>query len=277
MVDAAARGSGGALAGLRVLVTRPRHQSAGLVALIEKCGGTAIRFPVIEILPVHEPRTARLILASLDDFDWVIFVSPNAVEHGLALMDIQRARQTRARLAAVGASTAAALEQAGFACVLRPAASASSEALLALPELQGDAVAGSRILIVRGEGGRPLLGDTLSKRGARVQYAEVYRRGRPALDDDGLAKCGIDGGSDGGIDTIVITSLQGLENLFALLGDGAHGWLRQAGYVVVSERLAAHVHALGIVHQSVIAAGAGDEALIEALIRWRATYPGNGK
>ena len=65
MVDAAARGSGGALAGLRVLVTRPRRQSAGLVALIEKCGGTAIRFPVIEILPAHETRAARLIIASL--------------------------------------------------------------------------------------------------------------------------------------------------------------------------------------------------------------------
>jgi uroporphyrinogen-III synthase len=270
MVDAPARGSGGALAGLRVLVTRPRHQSAGLVALIEQCGGTAIRFPVIEILPVHETRAARLTLACLDDFDWVIFVSPNAVEHGLALMDT---RQTRARLAAVGGSTAAALEQAGFACVLRPAGSASSEALLALPDLQGDTVAGSRILIVRGEGGRPLLGDTLSKRGAGVQYAEVYRRARPALDDGGLAERG----SDGGIDAIVITSLQGLENLFALLGEGALGWLRQAGYVVVSERLAAHVHALGIVHPSVVAAGAADDALIEALIRWRGAHAGNGE
>jgi len=273
MVDAGALDSGGALAGLRVLVTRPRRQSAGLVALIEKCGGTAIRFPVIEILSLRDTRAARLTLASLDDFDWVIFVSPNAVTHGLALMDTQYARRTRARLVAVGGSTAAALEQAGFTCVLRPVGGASSEALLALPELQDDAVAASRVLIVRGEGGRPLLGDTLSKRGARVEYAEVYRRAPPALEDGGLA----DRGNDGGIDTIVITSLQGLENLFALLGEGAVGWLRQAGYVVVSERLAAHVQALGVVHQSVVAAGAGDEALVEALIRWRRVHQGNGK
>jgi uroporphyrinogen-III synthase len=273
MVDAGACGSGGALAGLRVLVTRPWRQSAGLAALIEKCGGTAIRFPVIEILPVHEPRAKRLMLASLDDFDLVIFVSPNAVEHGLALMDTARARRSHARLMAVGESTAAALAQAGFACVLRPAGSASSEALLALPALQGDAVAASRILIVRGEGGRPLLGDTLSKRGARVQYAEVYRRARPALDGGALA----DRGRNGGIDTIVITSLQGLENLFALLGKDATEWLRMAGYVVVSERLAAHAQALGIVDQSVVAAGADDEALIEALIRWRGLHPDIGR
>ena len=93
MADAAARRSGAALAGLRVLVTRPRHQSAGLAALIESCGGTAIRFPVIEILPARDLRPAQAAFASLDDFDRVIFVSPNAVEHGLALMDTARGRQ----------------------------------------------------------------------------------------------------------------------------------------------------------------------------------------
>jgi uroporphyrinogen-III synthase len=262
----------GVLAGLRVLVTRPRGQSAGLVALIEKRGGTAIRFPVIDILPVDEPRAARLALASLDSFDRVIFVSPNAVEHGLALMDSPNGWQIRAALTALGASTAAALTRAGLGPVLCPAGSASSEALLALPELQGDGLAGSRILIVRGEGGRELLGATLSERGARVQYAEVYRRARPATEG---------GGFDyhtrhGGIDTIVITSVQGLENLFALLGEGAVGWLRKAGYVVASDRLAVRVHAMGIVDPSMVAAGADDESLVEALIRWREIHPENG-
>lgn len=273
MADAAARRSGAALAGLRVLVTRPRHQSAGLAALIESCGGTAIRFPVIEILPARDLRPAQAAFASLDDFDRVIFVSPNAVEHGLALMDTARAGNARTPMMAVGESTAAALEQAGFGCVLRPVEGASSEALLALPELQGEAAAGSRILIVRGEGGRQLLGDTLSKRGARVQYAEVYRRAPPAVNGSGIAARG----KDGGIDAIVITSREGLENLFALLGDGSAEWLKNAGYVVVSERLAAHARALGIREQSVVAAGADDEALIEALVRWRAAHSKNAK
>lgn len=273
MADPGARDSGGALAGLRVLVTRPRGQSTGLVALIEGCGGVAIPFPVIDILPMQEPRAARLALQSLDSFDRVIFVSPNAVEHGLALMDDDKPRQTRAVLMAVGASTAAALERAGFVAVLRPAGSASSEALLALPELQADGVAASRILIVRGEGGRELLGNTLSKRGARVQYAEVYRRARPAPDDGSL----IERGAAGGIDTIVITSVQGLENLFEMLGEGALGWLRKTGYVVASDRLATRVQAIGIVEPSVIAAGADDEALLGALLRWCEAHRDNGK
>lgn len=272
MVEPGCCTSSGSLDGLRVLVTRPHHQNAGLAALIEKHGGTALRFPVIEILPALDASAAKVSLASLDAFALVIFLSPNAVSHGLALMNCARARETRARVVAVGKSTALALEQAGFASVLRPSEGSSSEALLALPELDGARVAGSRVLIVRGESGRQLLGDTLSKRGARVTYAEVYRRARPQLDGSGIAERG----SNGGIDTIVITSLEGLENLFALLGVGAADWLKQTGYVVVSERLATHACALGIKERPVIAAGADDDSLLEALFRWREAHLNDG-
>jgi len=272
MVDSGACAPGGALGGLRVLVTRPRHQSDGLVALIEQCGGTALRFPVIDILPALDPGAARATFVMLDDFAWVIFLSPNAVAHGLALMETTRATSTRARLMAVGESTAAALEQAGFAPVLRPTDGSSSEALLELPELAAAEVAGTRILIVRGEEGRQLLGDTLSKRGARVTYAAVYRRARPQANGAALAERG----RNGGIDTIVITSVVGLENLFAMLGKGAAGWLKKTGYVVASERVAARAREFGIRDEPVVAASADDESLLEALLRWRAAHGDRG-
>lgn len=62
-----------------------------------------------------------------------------------------------------------------------------------------------------------------------------------------------------------------------MLGADAVGWLKEAGYVVVSERVAAHARALGIKEQPVIAAGADDRALLEALHWWRAAHPGDGK
>ena len=71
---------------------------------------------------------------------------------------------------------------------------------------------------------------------------------------------------------IVITSAQGLDNLFTLLGERARPWLKEAGYVVASDRLAEHADALGITERPVVAAGADDDALLAALIRWREAH-----
>lgn len=269
MTDSASRVARRRLDGLRVLVTRPQHQSAPLASLIESQGGIAIRFPAIEILAPRDPDAARALMGGLDDFALVIFISPNAVREGLALA---KRRPRRARVAAVGEGSAVALERAGFEHVLRPAEGASSEALLALPELDRDTLAGSRVLIVRGEGGRGLLGCTLSQRGARVTYAEVYRRARPRLDAAGV----VEQGRAGGIDVVVVTSVQALENLFEMLAVDDSKWLERAGFVVVSERVARRARALGVRDEPVVAAGADEEALVEALIRWRASHPGGG-
>ena len=62
-------------------------------------------------------------------------------------------------------------------------------------------------------------------RGARVTYAEVYRRAKPRVDAGDV----LERGRAGGIDAVVVTSVQGLENLFEMLADGDAGWLLRAG------------------------------------------------
>jgi len=106
------------------------------------------------------------------EFDLVVFVSPSAVR--IAAPAIQRPPRLAA---AIGAGTRRELERAGFDNVISPKDGNDSEALLAAPELQ--AMAGRRVLIVRGEGGRAFLGDALRARGAAVEYAECYRRAGP--------------------------------------------------------------------------------------------------
>ena len=68
-----------------------------------------------------------------------------------------------------------------------------SEGLLALPELAN--VAGNRIVIFRGAGGRELLHSMLAARGARVEQIECYRRARPVTDAAGLIEAWRDGAS----------------------------------------------------------------------------------
>ncbi len=157
-----------------VVVTRPGALAAGLADRIEAAGGRAIRFPAIETEDLPLPDA----LQRAASYDLVIFVSPTAVDK--ATRDGRR----WPRAAAVGAGTRQALEARGIAPVIAPQGEADSEALLALPELRQ--VAGQRVLIVRGQGGRALLGESLAARGAWVDYAECYRRTRPRADPTAL-------------------------------------------------------------------------------------------
>ncbi len=75
---------------------------------------------------------------------------------------------------------------------------------------------------------------------------------------------------------VVITSVAGFDNLFALLGEPAAAWLRGLGYVVASERLAGRGQELGVDERPLVAAGADDRAVLDALLAWRAAHPHTG-
>src|SRR5688572_26036431 len=146
------------LEGKAILVTRPRAQADGLARLIEAAGGAAHLLPAIEIEDVPPPPA----LGRMHEFDLAIFVSPTAVAKALPHV------RKLPRAAAVGAGTRRELERRGVADVNAPSTGADSEALLALAEL--GQVKGKRIAILRGDGGRALLGETLAARGARVEH-----------------------------------------------------------------------------------------------------------
>ena len=241
------------LAGLGVLVTRPAHQSEGLCGLIEQCGGRPLPFPAMEIHPPEDPAEPRRLLGLA--WDLVIYISPNAVRFSPPLSPTCKL-PAASRVAVVGRGSAKALEAAGVQPDLVPERF-DSEGLLALPELSR--VTGRRILIVRGEGGRPLLGDTLAQRGAEVHYAEVYRRVRPMTDTAPLlARWGRD------VQVVTATSVEVLENLAVMLGERGQGLLRATPLVVVSGRMEQAASRLGV-EQVRRAAGAADGVLVEAL------------
>lgn len=246
-----------ALAGIRVLVTRPAHQADGLCAAIEAEGGVAVRFPTIAIEPV-DGTEARARLAG-HDWDWIIFTSANAVGNALTISSAWRDRP----LIAVGKATRDALRAAGLDVALTPSDGFNSEALLALPELAD--VVHRRILIVRGEGGRETLAGTLRDRGAKVAYADVYRRVPPAVDPAPL----LARWRDGGIDVVTVTSNETLTNLAAMLGDQGRALLARTPVVAVSDRVLQIAARLGLSNPPRVAASAHDADVLAALVEWR--------
>ncbi|MCB1737784.1 MAG: uroporphyrinogen-III synthase [Gammaproteobacteria bacterium] len=246
------------LEGLHVLITRPAAQAGGICSLIEAEGGTAVRFPSIAIAPPNDSRPAKALLTR-SDWDRVIFISANAVHAALELGGDWQHRP----LVAVGNATRKALLAAGLKVSLTPTDGFNSEALLALPELQ--TVAGERMLIVRGEGGRETLADTLRKRGALLEHAEVYRRTMPATDPAELLQIW----ADGGIDVVTVTSNESLTNLLAMLGDTGHKLLIDTPLVGVSERVLQHAASLGLPNPPIVAASAHDTDVLATLIAWR--------
>jgi len=197
------------LDGRTVLVTRPAHQAGSLAQKVFEAGGEAFVFPALGIEPVALDELADA-LAYLAGADIVIFVSPNAAQYGLAAIRARGTLPDAGRFFAVGPGTARALAAQGLEGAVTPDGQ-DSEALLALPELQ--AVAGQRVVIVRGVGGRPLMSDTLRARGADVHFMECYRRTCPPADPSRL----LARWRAGGIDAVTIASAETLYNLARLL------------------------------------------------------------
>ncbi|MEK7696634.1 MAG: uroporphyrinogen-III synthase, partial [Pseudomonadota bacterium] len=116
------------LAGARVLVTRPAAQAQSLAQRIEQAGGEAIRFPTLEIAAARDVAALEHVLAGIARFDLAIFISPNAVAHGLAHLKMHGSLPARLAVAAIGRGTAKTLTDAGVTGVISPTEGSDSAA-----------------------------------------------------------------------------------------------------------------------------------------------------
>ncbi len=253
------------LAGRRIVVTRPAAQAGKLIEGIGAQGGEALSLPLLEIGPCADPAALERSLAQLEDHACAIFISPNAVAYALPLVRARGAWPAGVRAAAIGASTAAALIEAGVGLVpgsvLVPAGRSDSEALLDLPEFAAARVAGRRFLIVRGNGGREVLAETLRERGALVAAVAAYER-RPAPAAGKLVSLL----RNKDIDALTISSSESLRILFAMLDTEACESLRTMPTFVPHPRIAAVAAALGL--REVVLTAPADAGLIAGLCKY---------
>lgn len=253
----------GSLAQQRVLVTRPARQGEALVAAIEARGGRAWHLPLLTIEAVSEPELRadgkRLVMA-LDAFQQVIFISTNAVTFGVEwLRDYWPQWPVGIHWHGIGRGTCRAMAAAGLPVAAGFSADhpMNSEALLEDPALQ--AVAGQKLLIVRGVGGRELLRRALEARGARVECLQCYQRGRPELSAQAL----LDLLRGEHIGTICVNSGDTLGNLQDILGEDLAEVL-DLRLIVPSQRVLELAREAGF-RRLVCADNASDEAVLAAL------------
>jgi uroporphyrinogen-III synthase len=250
----------GPLGGAGILVTRPARQAAGFAGKIAAQGGRPIIFPAIVILPPTDSVTLERAHEALSDYQLAIFVSANTVEYGAP--DAQRWPKTLIPFAP-GPGTAETLADIGIPNVRIPPDRFDSEGLLALPELVD--VRGKRIVIFRGDGGRELLGETLSARGASVDYVECYRRAKPQANASGVEQAF----AEGRIDAVAITSSAGLDNLWDIVGPATRAtWCARPTFVP-HPRIAEHARAKGL---RTVETSGGDAGMLRGLLEWFATH-----
>lgn len=248
----------GGLAGRVVLITRPVHQAQALVELVRGAGGEPLVFPAIEIEPVAPSAHGLDLLRRLSQFHWAIFVSANAVAHGMPLIQAAGGWPDTLRAAAVGAATAEALRLQGVGGVLAPRSRADSAALLALPEMQ--AMDSLRVLVFRGMGGREELAESLRARGASVDYVECYRRRKPSGDASALwARL-----RAGGLHALTAASGEALANLVELASQDLAAALVGLPLFVTHRNIAEVAAHLGF--RDVHATETGDPGLVHAML-----------
>jgi len=201
------------LFGRRIVVTRTRKQAGALTSRLRELGADVMEIPTIRIeLPTDRLAMAQAV-RDAHGYDWLVFTSPNGVE---AFFDAffklyKDAREIGGvRIAAIGPATAAKVREYHLCVELQPEEYVA-EAVVKEFKKEGS-VENLRILIARAEVARDVLPEALTKLGAIVDVAAVYRTVPETEDVTGaMARF-----REEGADMVTFTSSSTAENFMAL-------------------------------------------------------------
>ncbi|RZA20651.1 MAG: uroporphyrinogen-III synthase [Lysobacteraceae bacterium] len=240
-----------------VLSLRPRGQHAGLRAAATRRGARTVALSPF----ATEARSDEATRASLQQSlraDIVLYTSPNAVAVAAAAQSLQPKRgQT---VLAVGSGTRRALHRLGIDA--RAPSRMDSEGLLAMPQLAD--VAGHRIGLITGLGGRNMLAPALRKRGAEVLRVDVYARMSLLLTPGAAAKLR-DALAAPSCVLLPLSSDEALQRLLAQLPAALRQPFARIAVVAASARLAEVARAAGF-RRIAMASDARPASLLRAAI-----------
>ena len=255
-----------ALSGQRVLITRPAHQQPPLITGLQVRGAKTISLPLLAITAPSRGEQADVLrrqLLALDSYELLVFISSNAVREGCkAIDDYWPQFPVGLDLLAIGPSTAALAEELTGQRVRSAAGGMTSEDLLELDSFTN--IEGRRIGIFRGEGGRDFLAQQLRKRGAQVDYFDVYGREELNYEDIQVREALIE--SEPTLLTAMSgLTLQALRSLIDQLSEPHADKLLTLPVIVPSQRVRDLAAEMGF-ENPIAAPGADLDALLQALV-----------
>jgi uroporphyrinogen III methyltransferase / synthase len=216
-----------------VLVTRAASQASAFSQQLEDQGATVLEMPTLEIGPPSSWRALDRAIDQIEDFNWLILTSANAVDYFFRRLKQQTGDirfDTNLKIAVVGEKTAQRLNRLGIQPDFMPLDFVADALVTQFPE----PVSGLTFLFPRVEsGGRDVLVKELLRQGARVQEVAAYESRCPKA----IAPAVLDAMGDRQITIVTFASSKTVQNFCQLLqtasadlpelGESGQDWLQQ--------------------------------------------------
>jgi uroporphyrinogen III methyltransferase/synthase len=202
------------LSGKRVVITRAARQSVELVEHLGKLGGLPILLPLVAFSAPEDFGPMDAALDRLEQFDWIIFTSENAVRAVVKRAgvrgNLRNVAGRRSRAAAVGPTTASAAERAGFFVDYQ----AQTHSGAALANELGEKLRGQTLFLPRSDRANPDLPQLLRNYGAEVTEVVAYRTVTPVnLDEQKITAI-----VNGEVEAILFFSPTAVEHFIGIVG-----------------------------------------------------------
>jgi len=248
------------LFGRRVLLLRAEGQHAELSELLSRRGAEPVHVPLLGFDGPSEPEPLASALAALEQFEWLVFTSANAVRFCSRLLE--RPLPSSLRVACIGPATAAAARSAGFTVHVCPEARSLPEQLVCAMAARGP-LRGVRALFPHAQQAREDLPRALEREGVRVESVEAYRTFVPTGAGEALRAAVKEG-----LDAVLLTSPSTIDHLVTLLG-GCELRELAKGLVLacIGPSTAGQLCEQGI-EPEIVCERQSSAALVEALERW---------
>ncbi|WP_052691828.1 uroporphyrinogen-III synthase [Teredinibacter purpureus] len=253
-----------------MIATRPLAQNTSWCARLESEGFATLGLPLLAISAVGDKAQQNAVkqkIMNFDQYNAVIFVSQNAVDHTYTWLDQYWPQFPEGiQYFAVGAKTAERAQAClgrGLTDIAIAKNTMTSEELLQHALLLD--VKQQKILICRGVGGRGKLAEVLQQRGAIVDYCELYHRQIPATAYSELERAALTEN-----DVISIFSGETLKHLIQLADASSDRHLREKirtlPLLLPSKRVADDAAAAGF-HYCLVSPNASESKMLETLLK----------